>query len=47
MAIAGVVVSTVLWVLVAIATPLPTYFSGVLQERLPSDLVERFARRHA
>jgi hypothetical protein len=47
LAIAGVVVSTMLWVLVAVATPLPSYFSGVLQQRLPSQLVERIARRHA
>ncbi len=46
-AIAGVVVCTVLWVLVAVATPLPSYLTGVIQERLPSDLVERITRRHA
>jgi hypothetical protein len=47
LAIAGVVVSTVLWVLVAVATPLPSLVTGVLQQRLPADLVERIARRQA
>ena len=46
-AIAGLVVSTILWVLVAIATPLPGLISGLVQQRIPSDLRQRFARRHA
>ena len=45
-AIAGLLVSTVLAVLVAIATPLPGLVSGVVQDRIPS-LRQRFARRHA
>ena len=46
-ALAGLVFSTILWVLVAIATPLPGFLSGLVQERIPSDLRERFTRRHA
>ncbi|ADW67976.1 hypothetical protein [Granulicella tundricola] len=43
-AIAGLVVSTALWILVAVATPLPGYLTGVVQQRLPSDLRQRFSR---
>ena len=43
-AISGLVVSTLLWVLVAIATPLPGFLGGLVQQKLPSDLRERFAR---
>jgi hypothetical protein len=35
-AIAGVVISFLLWVMVAIATPIPALVSDVLQERLPA-----------
>lgn len=45
-AITGLVVSTVLWVLVAVATPLPGFLGGLVQQKLPSDLRERF-NRHA
>ena len=45
--IAGLVVSTVLWILVAIATPLPGFISGAVVQRLPDDLRQRIARRHA
>ncbi len=41
-AIAGLVISMVLWVLVAIATPLPS-----LVKSIPSDIRQRLARRHA
>jgi len=41
-AVAGLVISMVLWVLVAIATPLPT-----LVKQIPSDIRQRLARRHA
>jgi hypothetical protein len=41
-AIAGLVISMVLWVLVAIATPLPSLVKGI-----PSDIRQRLARRHA
>ena len=46
-AISGLVISMVLWVLVAIATPLPGIVSSLVQRRLPPDLRQRFARRHA
>ena len=46
-AIAGLVISMVLWLLVAIATPLPSLISSMVQERVPSDIRQRFARRHA
>ncbi len=45
-AIAGLVISMVLWVLVAVATPLPGIVSTVVQER-SSGIRQRFARRHA
>jgi hypothetical protein len=43
-AIAGLVFSTLLWVLVAIATPLPGFLGGIVQERIPADLRERFSK---
>ena len=43
-ALAGLVVSSVLWILVAIATPLPGFLGGLVQQKLPSDLRERFSR---
>ena len=46
-AMAGLIVSTFLWVLVAIATPLPGLVSTLLVERVPSGIRQRFARRHA
>ena len=46
-AIAGLVLSFALIVLVAIATPLPGIITGLVRERVPVDLRERFARRHA
>ena len=46
-AIAGLVISMILWVLVAIATPLPGLVSTLLVERVPSGIRQRFARRHA
>ncbi len=44
-AIAGLVISLALWILVAIATPLPGFMSHVAQERIPT-IWQRFARRH-
>ncbi len=41
-AIAGLVISMVLWILVAIATPLPS-----LVRTIPSGIRQRLARRHA
>ena len=46
-AVAGVVFSTLLWLLVAITTPLPSYLTSVLQQRLPADLRERFHKNAA
>ena len=43
-AIAGVAVSTLLWVLVAVATPLPGFLGGIVQARLPADLRDRFTK---
>ena len=43
-AVAGLIFSTLLWVLVAIATPLPGFLGGILQQRLPADLRERFSK---
>src|SRR5271168_2801033 len=43
-AIAGLLFSTLLWVLVAIATPLPGFLGGIVQERIPADLRERFSK---
>ncbi len=45
--IAGLVFSILLWVLVAVATPLPGLLGAVVQRRIPSDLRQRLARRHA
>ncbi len=46
-AVAGLVFSTVLWILVAIATPLPGLIGELVRQRVPQDLRERFTRRHA
>lgn len=41
-AVTGLFFSTLLWVLVAIATPLPGFLGNLLQQRLPADLLQRF-----
>ena len=46
-AIAGLVLSMVLSVLVAIATPVPAIIGNVVRTRIHPDLRERLARRHA
>ena len=43
-AVAGLIFSTLLWVFVAVATPLPGFLGGIVQERLPADLRERFSK---
>ena len=43
-AVTGLVLSTLLWVFVAIATPLPGFLGGLVQERLPAELRERFTK---
>ena len=43
-AIIGLLVSSLLWVLVAIATPLPGFLGDVVQSQLPADLLERIQK---
>lgn len=43
-AVIGLVLSTLLWVLVAIATPLPGFLGEIVQQRIPSDLRNRFTK---
>ncbi|GGA74707.1 hypothetical protein GCM10011507_27640 [Edaphobacter acidisoli] len=46
-ALAGMVFSALMWVLVAIATPLPGFLGHIVQERIPADIRERFNRNAA
>ncbi len=46
-AVAGVAFSTLLWVLVAVATPLPVLVGTLVQQRLPADIRERFTKHAA
>lgn len=50
-AVAGLAVSTLLWVLVAVATPLPGFLGNLVQQRIPPERLEalrdRFHRRAA
>ncbi len=46
-AVAGVAVSTLLWTLVAVATPLPGLVGHLVQQRLPADIRERFSKHAA
>lgn len=46
-AIAGLLVSMMLWVLVAIATPLPGLLSDLLQQRIPPEIRERIMKNAA
>lgn len=46
-AVAGVAVSALLWMLVAVATPLPGIVGSLVQQRLPADIRERFSKRAA
>ena len=46
-AIAGLFVSMLLWVLVAIATPLPGLVSDLVQQRIPPELRERIMKNAA
>lgn len=43
-ALTGLVFSTLLWILVAIATPIPGFLGGLLQQRIPEDLRQRFSK---
>ena len=42
-AIAGLVVSMILWILVAIMTPLPGFLGGILRQRIPDRLFKHAA----
>jgi hypothetical protein len=46
-AVAGLVISLVLWVLVAIATPVPGLVSDALQQRIPQHIRERIMKNAA
>lgn len=46
-AIAGLVISILLSVLVAIATPLPAFLGGILQQRIPQQIRNRFSKNTA
>lgn len=46
-AVAGMVFSALMWVLVAIATPLPKFLGHLVQERIPADIRERFNKNAA
>jgi hypothetical protein len=46
-AVAGLAFSALLWILVAIATPLPGLVGSLVQQRIPADIRERFTRHAA
>lgn len=46
-AVVGMVFSTLIWILVAIATPLPGFLGDMVQKHLPADLRERFHKNAA
>ena len=46
-AVVGMIFSALLWVLVAIATPLPGFLRNVVQEHLPADLRDRITKNAA
>lgn len=46
-AIAGLLISSLLWILVAISTPLPGLVSGALQQRIPLFIRERIMKNAA
>ncbi len=43
-AIVGMAFSALLWVLVAVATPLPGFLGDFVQQRIPADLRDRFTK---
>jgi hypothetical protein len=43
-ALVGLLCSMLMWVLVAIATPLPGFLGAIVQERIPADLRQRFSK---
>jgi hypothetical protein len=46
-AFAGLLISLLLWVLVAVATPIPGLVSDALQQRIPSHIRERITKNAA
>ncbi len=46
-AIAGMVISALLWLLIAIATPLPGLFGSFVERRLPAEVRERSSKNAA
>jgi hypothetical protein len=46
-AVAGMVFSTLIWILVAIATPLPGFLGGIVQKHIPADILDRFHKNAA
>jgi hypothetical protein len=46
-AISGLVISILVWVLVAIATPIPGLFADALQQRIPPHIRERIMKNAA
>ena len=46
-AVVGMVFSALMWVLVAVATPLPGFLGQMVQQRLPADLRDRFTKNAA
>jgi hypothetical protein len=46
-AIAGLAISLLLWVLVALVTPIPAIVSGAVQQRLPQSVRERILKHAA
>jgi hypothetical protein len=46
-AVTGLIISALLWILVAIATPLPGFLGHFVQEHIPADLRERFTKNAA
>jgi len=43
-AVGGLFISMMLWILVAIATPLPVFLGNLVQQRIPADLRHRFSK---
>ena len=43
-AVTGLVISALLWVFVAIATPLPGFLGDMVQQRIPAELRDRFTK---
>lgn len=46
-AVAGMAFSMLIWILVAIATPLPGFLGGIVQKHIPADIRDRFHKNAA